>query len=94
VAYFIVSEALANVVKHAQATRAEVSVTRADDMLRIAVTDDGCGGALPTTGPSADGAGTGLRGLAQRAAAVDGTLSIDSPPGGPTVVTAELPCES
>jgi len=89
VAYFIVSEALTNVVKHAQATQAEVTVTRAGDILRIAVTDDGRGGAVPAAGD-----GTGLRGLAQRAAAVDGTLSIDSPPGGPTVITAELPCES
>jgi signal transduction histidine kinase len=92
VAYFIVSEALTNVVKHAQATRAEVTVTRAGDVLRIAVTDDGCGGAAPLAPAAGDG--TGLRGLAQRAAAVDGTLSIDSPPGGPTVITAELPCES
>ena len=89
VAYFIVSEALTNVAKHAQATRAEVTVTRDGDLLRIAVTDDGSGGAAP-----ADGDGTGLRGLAQRAAAVDGTLTIDSPPGGPTVIAAELPCES
>jgi signal transduction histidine kinase len=78
------------VVKHAQATRAEVTVTRAGDVLRIAVTDDGRGAAAP----SIPGEGTGLHGLAQRAAAVDGTLSIDSPPGGPTVITAELPCES
>src|SRR6476646_12010757 len=89
VAYFIVSEAITNVVKHAQATRAEVTVTRAGDLLRITVTDDGRGGATPAAGD-----GTGLRGLAQRAAAVDGTLSIDSPPGGPTIITAELPCES
>ena len=87
VAYFIVSEALTNVVKHAQAARAEVAVTRV--LLRITVTDDGRGGATPAAGD-----GTGLRGLAQRAAAVDGTLSIDSPPGGPTTITAELPCES
>jgi signal transduction histidine kinase len=87
VAYFIVSEAIANVVKHAQATRAEVTVTRAGDVLCITVTDDGRGGAAP-------GEGTGLHGLAQRAAAVDGTLSIDSPSGGPTTITAELPCES
>jgi len=92
VAYFIVSEGLTNVVKHAQATRAEVTVTRADDVLRIAVTDDGRGGAAPLIPAAGDG--TGLRGLAQRAAAVDGTLSIDSPPGGPTVIAAELPCES
>jgi signal transduction histidine kinase len=92
VAYFIVSEAIANVVKHAQATRAEVTVTRAGDVLRIAVTDDGRGGATPSLPAAGDG--TGLRGLEQRAAAVDGTLSIDSPPGGPTTITAELPCES
>jgi len=91
VAYFIVSEALTNVAKHAQATQAEVTVTRDGDVLRIAVTDDGSGGAAPAEG---DDAGTGLRGLAQRAAAVDGTLTIDSPPGGPTVIAAELPCES
>jgi signal transduction histidine kinase len=93
VAYFIVSEALTNVAKHAQATRAEVTVTRDGDVLRIAITDDGSGGAVPADGDGA-GAGTGLRGLAQRAAAVDGTLTIDSPPGGPTVIAAELPCES
>jgi signal transduction histidine kinase len=93
VAYFIVSEALTNVVKHAQATQAEVTVTRRGDVLRIAVTDDGSGGAVLPEGDAA-GAGTGLRGLAQRAAAVDGTLTIDSPPGGPTVIAAELPCES
>jgi len=89
VAYFIVSEALTNVVKHAQASQAEVSVVRGGDLLRIEVTDDGCGGAVP-----ADSDGTGLKGLAQRAAAVDGTLTIDSPPGGPTVISVELPCES
>src|SRR6266566_5052663 len=93
VAYFIVSEALTNVAKHARATRAEVTVTRQGDVLRIAVTDDGSGGAAPAAGDGA-GAGTGLLGLAQRAAAVDGTLTIDSPPGGPTVIAAELPCES
>jgi signal transduction histidine kinase len=92
VAYFIVSEALANVAKHAQASRAEVAVTRTGSTLLIAVSDDGRGGAASGRSDGVDG--TGLRGLAQRAAAVDGTLSIDSPPGGPTVITAELPCES
>jgi len=92
VAYFIVSEALANVTKHAQASQAEVAVTRAGDVLHVAVTDNGRGGAAFGAGDGVDG--TGLRGLAQRAAAVDGTLSIDSPRGGPTVITAELPCES
>jgi signal transduction histidine kinase len=74
-----------------------VTVTRAGDVLRITVTDDGRGGAAPLMPAAGDGTGlhgTGLRGLAQRAAAVDGTLNIDSPPGGPTVITAELPCES
>ena len=94
VAYFIVSEAITNVVKHAQATRAEVTVTRAGDLLRIVVTDDGRGGATPAAGDGTGLRGTGLQGLAQRAAAVDGTLTIDSPPGGPTTITAELPCES
>jgi signal transduction histidine kinase len=92
VAYFIVSEALTNMAKHAQASRAEVAVTRTGATLRIAVTDDGRGGAAFGRSDGVDG--TGLRGLAQRAAAVDGTLKIDSPPGGPTVITAELPCES
>ena len=92
VAYFIVSEALANVAKHAQATKVEVAVTRAGDVLHVAVTDDGRGGAALGASDGLDG--TGLRGLSQRAAAVDGTLKIDSPRGGPTVITAELPCES
>jgi signal transduction histidine kinase len=93
VAYFIVSEALTNVAKHAQATRAEVTVVREGDVLRIAVTDDGSGGAAPAESGGAR-SGTGLWGLVQRAAAVDGTLTIDSPRGGPTVIAAELPCES
>ena len=87
IAYFTVSEALANVVKHARATRAEVTVTRAGGRLSIVVSDDGRGGA------SADGPGTGLRGLAQRAEAVDGNLTVVSPAGGPTTVTVDLPCE-
>ena len=87
VAYFVVSEALANVAKHAEATRADVTVSLSGDRLRVAVTDDGRGGAV-------FGAGTGLRGLAQRAAAVDGTMTVDSPVGGPTTITVELPCES
>jgi signal transduction histidine kinase len=97
VAYFVVSEALANVAKHAHATRAEVTVTRTGDLLRVAITDDGRGGAAIPSGidaAAAVGGGTGLLGLAQRAAAVDGTLTVDSPPGGPTTITAELPCES
>ena len=87
VAYFVVSEALTNVAKHAQASHCEVTVERRGDRLRIVVGDDGQGGAAPA-------GGSGLDGLAQRAAAVDGTLTIDSPAGGPTRITVELPCES
>jgi signal transduction histidine kinase len=87
IAYFMVSEALANIARHAGAGQAEVTVERARGRLRVVVTDDGRGGA------TAEGAGTGLRGLAQRAAAVDGTLHVHSPAGGPTTITAELPCE-
>ena len=96
VAYFIVSEALANIAKYARATRAEVSVTRAGEVLRIVVRDDGRGGAAirPDDGSPPTGGGTGLRGLMQRAGSVGGTLTIDSPPGGPTTITGELPCES
>jgi signal transduction histidine kinase len=96
VAYFVVSEALTNVAKHANASHAEVTVERIGDRLRIVVADDGRGGATldPAAAPPADGGGTGLRGLAQRAAAVDGTLTVASPPGGPTTITVELPCGS
>ncbi|MEV4257101.1 sensor histidine kinase [Spirillospora sp. NPDC049652] len=85
VAYFVVSEALTNVVKHADATSVDVVVRRQGDVLRVTVTDDGRGGA------SFD-RGTGLRGLARRVNSVDGTFRITSPVGGPTTVTVELPC--
>jgi signal transduction histidine kinase len=85
VAYFVVSEALANTAKHAGAGHAGVSARRDGDVLWVMVTDDGMGGADPSRG-------TGLAGLAQRARSVDGTLSISSPAGGPTTITAELPC--
>ncbi|MCF3106043.1 sensor histidine kinase [Streptomyces roseoverticillatus] len=85
VAYFVVSEALANVVKHARAGRADVRVETRGGILLVVVTDDGVGGAAPE-------GGTGLAGLAKRVASVDGTFSISSPAGGPTVVTVELPC--
>jgi signal transduction histidine kinase len=99
VAYFIVSEAITNVVKHAQASKAEVTVASGGNVLTITVTDNGVGGAVAGSTGEPDGGtgesgGTGLRGLMQRAASVDGTLTIHSPPGGPTVITAELPCES
>ncbi len=85
VAYFVVSEGLTNISKHAQATQAEVFVHRAEDRLHIIVTDDGVGGADPARG-------TGLAGLAKRAASVDGSFEIASPAGGPTLLTVDLPC--
>jgi signal transduction histidine kinase len=86
-AYFIVAEALSNVTKHARASRARVRVGRTGDRLVVEVGDDGVGGADPA-------AGSGLSGLADRAAALDGRLEVSSPPGGPTVIHAELPCGS
>jgi signal transduction histidine kinase len=88
VAYFVVSEALTNVVKHAGATRADVTVERIGETLLVVVADDGTGGA----DLAAAGGGTGLAGLAKRVASVDGTFSCRSPAGGPTVITVELPC--
>ena len=84
-AWFVVSEALANTAKHGSAQRATVWVTLRDGSLHVEVVDDGRGGA--------DASGAGLRGLAQRVAALDGSLEVNSPPGGPTVVRAVLPCE-
>lgn len=87
IAYFVVTEALTNVAKHAKAARAEVRLHRVDDVLHIVVTDDGNGGA------DAD-RGTGLRGLADRVSGVDGRLTVVSPLGGPTTLTVEVPCVS
>ncbi|MFJ8749677.1 sensor histidine kinase [Streptomyces sp. NPDC102441] len=84
IAYFTVSELLQNVSKHARATRASVDVWRAGDRLMLQVGDDGRGGAGVSTG-------SGLAGLTERLDAVDGILVVDSPAGGPTTVTAELP---
>jgi signal transduction histidine kinase len=85
-AYFAIAEALANVVKHSGANRAWVQVEYADDRLIAIVGDNGTGGADPA-------AGSGLRGVEQRLAAFDGVIAVTSPPGGPTLVTMELPCE-
>ncbi len=85
VAYFVVSEALTNVVKHAHASQAEVFVQSAGGRLHVIVSDDGAGGAEPARG-------TGLAGLAMRASSVDGTFEITSPSGGPTLITVDLPC--
>ena len=84
-AYFIVAEALTNVAKHA-GPGLPPSTSGAEGVLRIQVADDGRGGA--------DAAGSGVAGLADRAAAVDGTFSVASPSGGGTTVTVELPCGS
>jgi signal transduction histidine kinase len=85
IAYFVVTEALANLAKHAVAAQAEVRVTRVGDVLRVEVRDDGQGGADPARG-------SGLRGLTDRVAGVDGRLTVDSPPGGGTTLIAEVPC--
>jgi signal transduction histidine kinase len=84
-AYFVVSEALTNVAKHARATRASVTVRRTGDRLTIQVQDDGVGGAQVI-------AGSGLAGLRDRVKALDGELQLLSPEGGPTVLQVEIPC--
>ena len=83
-AYFVISEALANVTKYAKATKAMVRIRGLDHHLSIEVDDDGIGGADPL-------AGSGLRGLADRLAALNGTIAIVSPPGGGTRISAQIP---
>jgi signal transduction histidine kinase len=83
-AYFVAAEALANVAKHSGASRCEVRVRRDAASLVIEIEDDGRGGAVAAPGG-------GLAGLEQRVAGVDGTFSVDSPPGGPTIVRASIP---
>ncbi|PCG82275.1 sensor histidine kinase [Streptomyces sp. WZ.A104] len=85
-AYFAVSEALTNTVKHAGAERIYVDLHHTEGMLRISVTDDGRGGAV--VGP-----GSGLTGIERRLGTFDGVLAVSSPAGGPTMVTMEIPCE-
>ncbi|MET9911530.1 sensor domain-containing protein [Streptomyces sp. NPDC006476] len=84
IAYFTVSELLQNISKHSRATWAAVDVWRVEGRLMVQVVDNGVGGADASTG-------SGLAGLAERLDAVDGILVVDSPTGGPTRVTAELP---
>ncbi|MYW81873.1 Signal transduction histidine kinase [Streptomyces sp. LaPpAH-199] len=84
-AYFAVSEALTNAVKHAQAERVYVDLHHTEGMLRISVTDDGKGGAVA-------GPGSGLSGIERRLGTFDGVLAVSSPAGGPTMVTMEIPC--
>ncbi len=84
VAYFVCSEALANIAKHAGASRVSVSVTTGDGRVIVAIEDDGRGGADPARG-------TGLRGLADRVEALGGTLEVESPAGRGTRLAAEIP---
>ncbi|MFD8205683.1 sensor domain-containing protein [Streptomyces sp. NPDC059695] len=84
-AYFAGCEALANIGKHSGARRARITARHADGVLRLEVEDDGRGGADPSRG-------SGLTGLADRIAVLDGTLTIMSPPGGPTLLRVEIPC--
>ncbi|WP_306213828.1 sensor histidine kinase [Actinoplanes sp. RD1] len=83
-AYFVVSEAVTNPVKHSGASRITVAVERPDGSVGIRVTDDGTGGANPRGG--------GLSGLRSRVGALDGRMIVTSPPGGPTEITVEIPC--
>ena len=84
-AYFAVCELLANVSKHSGARQAWIDMRYERGLLRVDVSDDGHGGADPARG-------TGLRGIERRLAAFDGILALNSPPGGPTVITMEIPC--
>ena len=86
IAYFCTAELLANICKHSHADYACVEIAQQGQILRLQVTDDGVGGARAE-------AGSGLATLADRVRSVDGTLSVHSPPGGPTRVTAELPLQ-
>jgi signal transduction histidine kinase len=83
-AYFVVAEALANAGKHADPSRIDVSIQRNGGTLAVEVVDDGRGGANPE--------GSGLSGLRKRVEALDGSLRVASPVGGPTVIRAEMPC--
>ncbi|MDK1342238.1 sensor domain-containing protein [Streptomyces sp. 378] len=85
-AYFVVCEALANVGRHSGASRAEVSGGHRDGRLLLRIRDDGRGGARA-------GEGSGLTGLADRVSVLDGRLSLSSPPGGPTLLRVEIPCD-
>ena len=86
-AYYVISEAITNIVKYAGATSITVAVVRDEESVIVTVIDDGCGGADPT-------AGTGLRGLRDRVAALDGALTVDSPTDRGTRIVAEIPLEA
>jgi len=84
--YFAVAEALANAVKHSGARHAAIRIHHKAGVLRIQVADDGAGGADPAQG-------TGLLGVERRLGTFDGILAVSSPPGGPTIIAMEVPCE-
>src|SRR5262249_22804892 len=84
-AYFLVSEALANVAKYARASRVRVRVAQADGLMLVDIDDDGVGGANPSRG-------TGLRGLTDRIHALEGRVELESTPGQGTHLHAEIPC--
>ena len=84
IAYFCAAELLANAAKHSQATKIKIDISERSRLLILDMTDDGLGGADPARG-------SGLSGLTDRVAVVDGRLGIASPPGGPTQITVELP---
>ena len=86
-AYFVVAEALTNAAKHSGAPRATVALTRTRTGVRVVVRDEGKGGVADSGGD-----GTGLPGMRRRVAALDGTFTVSSPVGGPTVIETELPC--
>ena len=85
-AYYVIAEALANVIKYARASVVTVRIACDHVCARVEVVDDGVGGADATVG-------TGLRGLSDRVAALEGTLRVDSPPGEGTRIVAEIPLE-
>jgi signal transduction histidine kinase len=87
VAYFVVAEALTNTTKHSRAGQAEVHLRRIGTTLSVQVTDDGVGGADETRG-------TGIAGIRRRVLALDGTVRVSSPQGGPTTIAVEVPCGS
>jgi len=84
-AYFVITEALANIAKHSKAGRAWIAGALTGDVLALEIGDDGVGGADVTRG-------SGLSGLTDRVAVMGGTVSMSSPPGGPTSLRAKLPC--
>ncbi|WP_306927795.1 sensor histidine kinase [Streptomyces luteogriseus] len=86
-AYFVTAEALTNIARHSGAGHCRITARCEDGVLRLDIEDDGSGGAAPARG-------TGLTGLADRIAAADGRMLLSSPPGGPTLLRAELPCGS